>query len=60
MNAAADLAIGRNMRVRITGAALMEKRGLPRERIDILSEGGTAEYEPMSADRSCWIELFMP
>ena len=82
VNAAADLAIERNLRVRITGAAdsatgspeknaalakaraehvadLMEKRGLPRERIEVVSEGGTANYEPVSANRNCRIELFM-
>ena len=82
INTAADTAIARNLRVRITGAAdsatgspeknaalakaraehvasLMEKRGLPRERIEVLSEGGTAEYEPVSANRNCRIELFM-
>ena len=83
INAAADLAVARNLRVRITGAAdsatgspeknealakaraehvasLMEKRGVPRERIEVLSEGGTANYEPVSANRNCRIELFMP
>ena len=83
INAAADLAVERNLRVRITGAAdsatgtpekneeiakaraehvasLMEKRGVPRERIEVLSEGGTANYEPVSANRNCRIELFMP
>ena len=82
VNAAADLAIEKNLRVRITGAAdsatgspeknaalakaraehvadLMEKRGLPRERIEVVSEGGTANYEPVSANRNCRIELFM-
>ena len=82
VNTAADLAIERNLRVRITGAAdsatgsqeknaalakaraehvaaLMEKRGLPRERIDVVSEGGTADYEPVAANRNCRIELFM-
>lgn len=82
INAAADLAVARNLRVRITGAAdsatgspekneslakaraehvatLMEKRGVPRERIEVLSEGGTANYEPVSANRNCRIELFM-
>ena len=82
VNAAADLAIERNLRVRITGAAdsatgspeknealakaraehvaaLMEKRGLPHERIEVVSEGGTANYEPVSANRNCRIELFM-
>ena len=82
INAAADLAVARNLRVRITGAAdnatgtpgkneeiakaraehvasLMEKRGVPRERMEVLSEGGTADYEPVSANRNCRIELFM-
>lgn len=83
INAAADLAVSQNLRVRITGAAdsatgtagkneeiakaraehvasLMEKRGVPRERMEVLSEGGTANYEPVAANRSCRIELFMP
>ena len=82
VNAAADLAIERNLRVRITGSAdsatgspeknetlakaraehvavLMKKRGLPRERIEIVSEGGTANYVPVAANRNCRIELFM-
>ena len=82
INAAADLAVSQNLRVRITGAAdsatgtpeknaalakaraghvatLMEKRGVPRERMEVLSEGGTANYEPVSANRNCRIELFM-
>ena len=82
INAAADLAVSQNLRVRITGTAdsatgtpeknaalakaraehvadLMEKRGVPRERIEVLSEGGTADYEPVSANRNCRIELFM-
>ena len=82
INAAADLAVARNLKVRITGSAdsatgtpgkneeiakaraehvatLMEKRGVPRERIEVLSEGGTANYEPVSANRHCRIELFM-
>ena len=81
VNAAADLAIAQNLRVRITGAAdsatgssvkndalakaraehvasLMKKRGVPDERIEILSQGGTASYEPLSANRNCRIELF--
>ncbi len=81
MNAAADLAIAQNLRVRITGAAdsatgssvkndalakaraehvasLMKKRGVPDERIEILSQGGTASYEPLSANRNCRIELY--
>ena len=83
INAAADLAVARNLRVRITGSAdsatgtpgknealaktraehvasLMEKRGVPRERMEVLSEGGTANYEPVAANRNCRIELFMP
>lgn len=82
VNSAADLAVARNFRVRITGAAdsatgspdrnasialaraehvasLMKKRGVPEERIEVLSEGGTALYEPVSANRNCRIELFM-
>ena len=81
VNAAADLAIAQNLRVRITGAAdsatgsvekneaiakaraehvasLMKKRGVPDERIEILSQGGTASYKPMSANRNCRIELY--
>ena len=82
VNAAADLAIAQNLRVRITGAAdsatgsaeknealakaraehvasLMKKRGVPDDRIEILSQGGTASYEPLSANRNCRIELFI-
>ena len=82
INAAADLAVSQNLRVRITGSAdsatgspeknealaktraehvasLMEKRGVPRERMEVLSEGGTANYEPVPANRNCRIELFM-
>jgi flagellar motor protein MotB len=82
INAAADLAVARNLKVRITGSAdsatgtpgkneeiakaraehvasLMEKRGVPRERMEVLSEGGTANYEPVSANRHCRIELFL-
>ena len=29
------------------------------EKIDVLSEGGTQVYEPVSANRNCRIELFM-
>jgi len=80
VNAAADLAITQNLRVRITGAAdsatglleknealakaraehvasLMKKRGVPDDRIEILSQGGIASYEPLSANRNCRIEL---
>ena len=28
-------------------------------RIEVVSEGGTANYEPVSANRNCRIELFM-
>ena len=82
VNAAADLAIARNLRVRITGAAdsatgspeknaalardraehvasLMEKRGVPKDQIEVLSEGGTAAWDPVSANRNCRIELFL-
>jgi len=81
LNAAADLAIAQNLRVRITGAAdsatgsaeknealakaraehvatLMKKRGVPDDQIEVLSQGGTASYEPLSANRNCQIELF--
>ena len=81
VNAAADLAIAQNLRVRITGAAdsatgsaekneaiakaraehvasLMMKRGVPDDRIEVLSQGGTVSYEPLSANRNCRIELF--
>ena len=81
VNAAADLAIAQNLRIRITGAAdsatgsaekneslakaraehvasLMKKRGVPDDRIEILSQGGTTSYEPLSANRNCRIELF--
>ena len=82
INTAADLAIARNLHVRITGAAdsatgsleknaaialsraehvasLMKKRGVPEDRIEVGSEGGTAAFEPVSANRNCRIELFM-
>ena len=82
VNAAADLAIAQNLRVRIIGAAdsatgsseknealakaraehvatLMKKRGVPEVRIEILSQGGIALYEPLSANRNCRIELYI-
>ena len=82
VNAAANLAIAQNLRVRITGAAdsatgspeknaalalsraehvakLMKERGVPEDHIEVLSEGGTQVYEPVSANRNCRIELFM-
>jgi len=36
----------------------MKKRGVPDDRIEILSQGGTTSYEPLSANRNCRIELF--
>lgn len=39
-------------------ASLMKKRGVPDERIEILSQGGTASYEPLSANRNCRIDLY--
>lgn len=38
--------------------ALMKKRGVPEENIEVLSQGGTASYEPVSANRNCRIELY--
>ena len=81
LNAAADMAIAQNLRVRITGAAdsatgsaeknealakaraehvatLMKKRGVPDDQLEILSQGGTASYEPLAANRNCRIELY--
>ncbi|MBR6863903.1 MAG: OmpA family protein [Bacteroidales bacterium] len=81
VNAAANLAIAKNLRVRIIGAAdsatgsaqknmelanrrseviasLMKDRGVPEDRIEVLSEGGIAAYEPVSANRNCRIELY--
>ena len=39
-------------------ASLMMKRGVPDDRIEILSQGGTTSYDPLSAKRNCRIELF--
>ena len=39
-------------------ASLMMKRGVPDDRIEILSQGGTTSYDPLSANRNCRIELF--
>ncbi len=39
-------------------ASLMKSRGVPEERIEILSQGGTDSYVPMSANRNCRIELY--
>ena len=38
---------------------IMRKCGVPEERIEVVSVGGTAAFEPMSANRNCRIELFM-
>lgn len=40
-------------------AGMMEERGVPGERIEVLSEGGTARYGPAAANRNCRIELFI-
>jgi outer membrane protein OmpA-like peptidoglycan-associated protein len=40
-------------------AKLMRERGVPEENIEVLSEGGTAEYSPVEANRNCRIELFI-
>ncbi len=40
-------------------AALMKERGVPEERIEVLSEGGTARYGPAQANRNCRLELFI-
>ncbi len=39
-------------------ASLMKKRGVPDDQIEILSQGGTASYEPLAANRNCRIELY--
>ena len=52
----AALAISRAQHV----AKLMSERGVPEENIEVLSEGGTAEYNPVEANRNCRIELFIP
>ena len=51
----AALAISRAQHV----AKLMRERGVLEENIEVLSEGGTQVYEPVSANRNCRIELFM-
>ena len=48
------LAISRAQHV----AKLMRERGVLEENIEVLSEGGTAEYSPVEANRNCRIELF--
>ena len=40
-------------------ALLMKERGVPEDLIEVLSEGGTAEYSPVEANRNCRIELFI-
>jgi outer membrane protein OmpA-like peptidoglycan-associated protein len=40
-------------------AMLMKDRGVREDHIEILSEGGTAEYSPVEANRNCRIELFI-
>ena len=50
-----ELALARAERV----AGMMEERGVPRERIEVLSEGGTSRYGPAQANRNCRIELFV-
>ena len=40
-------------------AKLIKERGVPEENIEVLSEGGTAEYSPVEANRNCRIELFV-
>lgn len=40
-------------------AKLMKGMGVPEENIEVLSEGGTAEYSPVEANRNCRIELFI-
>jgi hypothetical protein len=40
-------------------AKLFKERGVPEERIEVRSEGGTTTYEPVLANRNCRIELFV-
>ena len=40
-------------------ASLLKERGVPEERIEVRSEGGTALYSPVQANRNCRIELFI-
>ena len=79
----ADLAMAKNLKVRITGSAdsmtgtldknaslainrakyvanLMKERGVSEEMIEIQSEGGTVQHNPLSANRNCKIELLVP
>ena len=51
----AELALARAEHV----AKLMRDRGVPQERIEVRSEGGTTTYEPVLANRNCRIELFV-
>ena len=40
-------------------ASLMKQRGVSENNIETLSQGGTASFEPVSANRNCRIELYM-
>jgi outer membrane protein OmpA-like peptidoglycan-associated protein len=40
-------------------AKLLREWGVPKEKIDVRSEGGIQAYEPISANRNCRIELFI-
>ena len=51
----AELALARAEHV----AKLMRDRGVPQERIEVRSEGGTTTYEPVLANKNCRIELFV-
>ena len=50
-----ELALARAERL----AGMMEERGVPGERIEVLSEGGTDRYGAAQANRNCRIELFV-
>jgi len=51
----AALALARAQHV----AKLMMERGVPEDHIEVLSEGGIAQYIPVEANRNCRIELFI-
>ena len=51
----AELALSRAEHV----ANIFKERGVPEERIEVQSEGGITDYEPVSANRNCRIELFV-
>lgn len=40
-------------------AKLVKERGVKEDEIEVFSEGGTAEYSPVEANRNCRIELFI-